>query len=104
MRFASPGLIRSLAAAVLCMLSPVALAMRQCPPESSKSDAFMLLGVSIFWLFVVAGAALPLLIFRATRSARPWPRWLLRIASIPAMLALWMLALGIYYFKFVLVC
>ena len=78
--------------------------MAQCPQESSKSTAFWLLGWSIFALFVVAGVLLPLLIFRATRSARPWPRWLLRIASIPAMLAMWMLGFGIFLGQFVLVC
>ena len=106
MSVASPELIRSLSAVVvLTMLSPVAQAMTQCPQElSEKSTAFWLLGWSILALFVVGGIVLPLLIFRATRNARPQPRWFLRIASVPAMLAMWMLGFGIFFSQFVLVC
>lgn len=88
------------------LLSPsLAAAMAQCPNESGgKSTAFWMLGWMIFALFVVAGAALPLLIFRATRIARRGARWTLRIASIPAMLALWLLGFGIFLGRFVLVC
>ena len=78
--------------------------MAQCPQESSKSTAFWLLGWSIFALFVGAGIVLLLLIFRTTRNARPRPRWLLRIAGVPAMLAMWMLGFGIFLGQFVLVC
>jgi len=53
---------------------------------------------------VIGGVGLMLLIFRATRHAQRRPRWLLRIASIPAMLALWMLGFGIFLSQFVLVC
>ena len=106
MSVALPELIRSLSAVVvLTMLSPVAQAMTQCPQElSEKSTAFWLLGWSILALFVVAGIVLPLLIFRTTRNARPQPRWFLRIVSIPAMLAMWMLGFGIFLSQFVLVC
>lgn len=105
MPVASPELTRSLAGAVFFMLSPAALAMTQCPQEfGGKSTAFWLLGWSIFALFVVVGIALPLLIFRATRNARRQPRWFLRIASVPAMLAMWMLGFGIFLSQFVLVC
>ena len=104
MRPASRSKFTALTTALLCALPSLASAMAQCPQESSKSTAFWLLGWSIFALFVGAGVVLLLLIFRATRSARPWPRWLLRIASIPAMLAMWMLGLGIFLGKFAFVC
>ncbi len=102
---AAPGVTRSLLAAALYAASPLALAMTQCPQESGeKSTAFWLLGWAIFALFVIGGVVLMLLIFRATRHAQRRPRWLLRIASIPAMLALWMLGFGIFLSQFVLVC
>lgn len=104
MSVASPGLARLLSIVTLSMVSPAALAMAQCPQESSKSTAFWLLGWSIFALFVGGGIVLLLLIFRATRNARPQPRWLLRIAGVPAMLAMWMLGFGIFLGQFVLVC
>ncbi|WP_152984564.1 resistance to Congo red protein [Stenotrophomonas terrae] len=95
---------RSLLAIALYAASPLAMAMTQCPHESSKSTAFWLLGWAIFALFVIGGVVLMLLIFRTTRHAQRRPRWLLRIASIPAMLALWMLGFGIFLSQFVLVC
>lgn len=104
MRPGSRNQLTAVTAALLCAMPSLASAMAQCPQESSKSTAFWLLGWSIFALFVVAGVVLSLLIFRATRSARPWPRRLLRIASIPAMLAMWMLGFGIFLGQFVLVC
>lgn len=87
------------------LLPGAASAMAQCPPEfGEKSSAFWALGWAVFGLFVIAGALLPWLMFRATRSARsPW-RWTLRIASIPAMLAMWLLGTGIFLGRFVLVC
>ena len=87
------------------LLPGVASAMQQCPPESGgKSPAFWALGWAIFALFVIAGALLPWLMFRATGSARPPWRWTLRIASIPAMLAMWLLGTGIFLGRFVFVC
>ncbi len=91
----------ALAAALLSSMPSLASAMTQCPQESSKSTAFWLLGWSVFALFFIAGVVLPLLIFRTTGNARPWPRWLLRIASIPAMLAMWMWGTGLFLGKFV---
>ncbi len=104
MRPASRSKLTTLSVALLCTMPSLASAMTQCPQESSKSTAFWLLGWSIFALFVVAGVVLLVLIFRATRSARPQPRWLLRIAGVPAMLAMWMLGFGIFLSQFVLVC
>ncbi|HEX7988571.1 MAG TPA: hypothetical protein VF513_00310 [Stenotrophomonas sp.] len=105
MSLASPGLIRSLFAAALYLSSPLAMAMAQCPQEfGGKSTGFWLLGWSVFALFVIGGILLVVLIFRATRNAQVRPRWLLRIASIPAMLAMWMLGFGIFLGQFVLVC
>ena len=104
MRQGSRNQLTALSAALLCTMPSVASAMAQCPQESSKSTAFWLLGWSIFALFVVAGVVLLVLIFRATRTARPQPRWLLRIAGIPAMLAMWMLGFGIFLGQFVLAC
>ena len=104
MRPASRSKFTALTTALLCALPSLASAMAQCPQESSKSTAFWLLGWSIFALFVGAGIVLLLLIFRATRNARPQPRWFLRIASVPAMLAMWMLGFGIFFSQFVLVC
>ena len=104
MRQGSRNQLTTLSATLLCTMPSVASAMAQCPQESSKSAAFWLLGWSIFALFVGAGIVLLLLIFRATRNARPRPRWLLRIAGVPAMLAMWMLGFGIFLGQFVLVC
>ena len=105
MPFAPPGLSRPLFAVALYLASPLAMAMTQCPQEfGEKSTAFWLLGWAIFALFVIGGVVLMLLIFRTTRHAQRRPRWLLRIASIPAMLALWMLGFGIFLSQFVLVC
>ena len=87
------------------LLPGVASAMQQCPPESGgKSPAFLALGWTIFALFVIVGVLLPWLMFRATGNARPLWRWTLRIASIPAMLAMWMLGTGIFLGRFVFVC
>ena len=87
------------------LLPGVASAMQQCPPESGgKSPAFLALGWAIFALFVIAGVLLPWLMFRATGKARRLWRWMLRIASIPAMLAMWMLGTGIFLGRFVFVC
>lgn len=104
MRSASRNQRRALATALLGTMPSLAWAMTQCPQESNKSTEFWLLGWFILALFFIAGLLLPLLLFRTTRSARPWPRWLLRIASIPAMLAMWMLGLGIFLSQFALVC
>ncbi len=87
------------------MVPGAASAMQQCPPEfGEKSSAFWALGWAVFALFVIAGTVLPWLVFRATGSARPPWRWTLRIASIPAMLAMWLLGSGIFLGRFVLVC
>jgi branched-subunit amino acid transport protein len=87
------------------LIPGVASAMQRCPPEfGEKSSAFWVLGWAIFAPFVIAGALLPKLMFRATRSARPPWRWTLRIASIPAMLAMWLLGVGIFFGQFVMVC
>ncbi len=82
-----------------------AAAMRQCPPEfGSKSSAFWAMGWAVFALFALAGALLPWLMFRATRHAQMKWRWTLRLASIPGMLALWLLGGGIFLGQFVLAC
>ncbi|MGE8279494.1 MAG: hypothetical protein ACN6O2_03585 [Stenotrophomonas sp.] len=87
------------------MLSPSALAMTQCPAEfEPKSMAFWAVGWAVFAAFVAAGAVLSLLMFRITRFAARGPRWALRIASIPAMLAMWLLGAGIFLGQFVLAC
>lgn len=89
----------------IALAPQLAWAMRQCPPEfGEKSTAFWLMGWAVFALFVIAGVLLPILMFRATRQARPLLRWSLRVASFPAMLALWMLGTGIFFGKFVLSC
>ncbi len=83
----------------------LAWAMQQCPPEfGPKPTAFWLLGWAILALFMLAGVLLPILTFRTTRQAARLLRWTLRVASFPAMLALWMLGAGIFFGKFVLSC
>jgi len=87
------------------LLPVAASAMQQCPMDlDEKSSAFWALGWAIFAVFLVAGALLPWLIYRATRQARRQWRWALRIASLPSMLAMWLLGAGIFLGQFVLAC
>ncbi len=99
------SLTQSITAALLCGSPALASAMAQCPPEAGeKSAAFWALGWAILTIFVLAGLALPLLTFKVTRSAQRGSRWTLRIASVPAMLAMWLLGSGLFLSQFVLVC
>lgn len=89
----------------LYVLSPSALAMTQCPEEfEPKSMAFWALGWGVFAAFFLGGLVLSFLMFRITRVAARGPRWALRIVSIPAMLAMWLLGAGIFLGQFVLAC
>jgi hypothetical protein len=98
-------LMRAALLACLVLLPDLAWAMRQCPPEfGEKTNAFWLLGWAIFGLFVITGILLPVLMFRATRQAPRLWRWWLRLASFPAMVAMWILGFGIFLGEFVLSC
>jgi len=99
------GPARPLLATALYLLSPLAMAMAKCPEEfGPKSSAFWALGWSVLGVFLFGGLLLSVLMFRITRTAARVPRWTLRIASIPAMLAIWMLGAGIFLGQFVLAC
>ena len=97
--------MQTFATTLLVAAPTLAAATAQCPPGSAeKSAGFWALGWIIFGFFVLAGALLPLLIYRTTRTARRAAQWTLRLASIPTMLALWLVGSAIFLGRFVLSC
>jgi len=85
--------------------SSTAWAMTQCPEEfGEKSALFWAMGWTVLGVFVLTGALMPALLYRATARSRPRLRWALRLASLPAMLAMWLLGFGIFLGRFVLAC
>lgn len=102
----SPGRgCRWITGLAISLVSGIAQATRQCPPEFGPKPAWVnASGWALLALFLLAGVACVAGAWKATRGRSRLARWSWIAASVPAMLAAWIAGAWLAWTQFFLAC